>query len=263
MKLSALLAEMIGVFALCLVGAGSIMIAAHLGDKGPGLVGVALAHGLILSIAISGAMNVSGGHINPAVTTAMLLTGRIGLGAAAAYIVAQLVGGMLAGILCFSFVFKNIDGPGGADVVRTTHNGTPFYDWRTLGADDRYLPTTTRPDQQADMKQRALVKAFALEAAMTFLLVMAVFGTAVDPRRPNVGGFGVGLTLTACIFLGGPLTGAALNPARWFGTGIVTMEEEVLNQAVVYTLGPIVGAVIAAMLYQFFILERKTEPVRA
>jgi len=123
----ACVAECIGVFALCLVGGGSIMASSLVGDSSSGLVGIALAHGIILSIAVSAAMNVSGGHINPAVTIAMLVTGRCGLGRAGAYIVAQVLGGMLAGYILGAVMFKNVSGPDGADVVSLTKNGTPTF----------------------------------------------------------------------------------------------------------------------------------------
>src|SRR5689334_11743319 len=93
--LSALIAEAIGVFALCFVG---ILAIHHLGNVPGGLMGIALAHGLILAIMITAFWVASGGHFNPAVTIGLLAAGRIKPGLAAAYIIAQLIGGIAAGL---------------------------------------------------------------------------------------------------------------------------------------------------------------------
>lgn len=256
MSVAALLAEFIGVFALCLVGGGAIMTHAHLGDAGPGLVGIALAHGVILSIMVTAFMNVSGGHINPAVTAAMLVTGRISLPGAVAYIISQCAGGFLAGLILFSFIFTDVQTPDGRSVITETKNGTPFYMVEKLGADTRAEPSDDAEQQAATDGRRAAVKAVAIEAILTFFLITAVFGTAVDPRHPNVGGFGIGLTVTADILIGGPLTGAAMNPARALGTGLITMDADVLSQHWVYWVGPILGGVVAGLLYHHLILPK-------
>jgi aquaporin Z len=253
-QIKALIAEMVGTFALCFVGAGSIMADAHLGERGPGLVGIALAHGLILAVMVSATMGVSGGHLNPAVTMGMLVTGRISILGALGYILAQCLGGFLAGVLLFAFLFSPLDNPNGAQVVTETKNGTPFYEVTRLGASDQYSPLTTRPAEQKEMAQRAALRAVTIEAILTFLLVFSVFGTAVDPRHPRVGGFGIGLTLAAGILIGGPLTGAALNPARMTGTALITMDPGLLGQIWVYWVGPLAGGIVAALLYEFVLM---------
>lgn len=264
MQTKALIAELVGTFALCFVGAGAIMVDAHLGDKGPGLVGVALAHGLILGAMVTATMGVSGGHLNPAVTVGMLVTGRISILGALGYIVAQCVGGTMAGVLLFAFLLGSLDSPKGAQVVTETKNGTPYYEVSKLGASDQYGPSTTRPAERKEMVQRAAIRALSIEGILTFLLVFSVFGTAVDPRHPNVGGFGIGLTLAAGILVGGPLTGAALNPARMTGTALITMDAELLGQIWVYWVGPLAGGIVAALLYQFVILARASaSPARS
>ena len=91
----ACVAEAIGTFALCFIGGGAICMTTLQGSAGAGLLGVAMAHGLILSIAVSATMNVSGGHLNPAVTIVMLVTKRIGGADGVKYIVSQLVGGTI------------------------------------------------------------------------------------------------------------------------------------------------------------------------
>lgn len=305
MNLKAVIVECIGTFALCLVGAGAIMADAYLGAKGPGLTGIAIAHGLILSIAVTAAMGVSGGHINPAVTIAMLACGRINVLNAAGYVVAQLAGGLLAGMLLINVIFAHVENDMG-DVVSQTMNGTPRFEPRMLANSEALPgwgradggaaasvrrpsedvaagdearpggeaegsqaatsePAATRPAQQLPQRNRFVenlekvkregaIRALVIEAIITFLLVFAVFGTAVDPRRPNVGGFGVGLTLAANIMMAGPLTGGAMNPARAFGTGIVTQDPIFFEQQWVYWVGPIVGAVVAGLIYHHAIL---------
>lgn len=231
-------AEALGTFALCLVGAGSICVATAQGAGYAGLLGVSMAHGLILSIAICATMNISGAHFNPAVTIAMLVTGRIKLPGAIQYIVAQLAGATVAGLLVL-YVFKGMTLSGGGDVTNACQLGTPNYDPAKL--------TST--------------SVLIIEALMTFLLVFSIFGTAVDPRAPKVGGFGIGLTVSACIFFAGPLTGAALNPARYFGTGLVAAMngkfDAFWSQQWIYWVGPIIGAVISAVAYDKLLMQRK------
>lgn len=233
-------AEGTGAFALSFIGAGAICLTTHMGPDGPGLLGVALAHGIILSIAVSATMNISGGHVNPAVTLAMLATGRIGFGGAIAYIIAQLIGATIAGGLVY-LIFRGMVAPGGANVVAASALGTPNFNPAQLTAG----------------------MAILIEAVLTFLLLFAVFGTAVDPRAPKIGGFGIGLTIAADILVGGPLTGASMNPSRTFGPGLVAALTGNLptfgSQQIVYWIGPVLGGVVAGLLYQFCILDKKDQ----
>ena len=91
----------------------------------------------------------------------------------------------------------------------------------------------------------------ALEALFTFILVSAVFGTAVSPQAQRIGGFGVGLALLVCALGGGALTGAVLNPARAFGPALVSWDWH--GQAV-YWIGPVLGAALAAVAWKFLLL---------
>jgi glycerol uptake facilitator-like aquaporin len=91
-----------------------------------------------------------------------------------------------------------------------------------------------------------------LEAVLTSFLLLAVFGTAVDPRAPKIGGFAIGLTILMDIVVGGPLTGAAMNPARAFGSELAS---GFWNDWYVYWIGPIIGGVLAALLYDRVILN--------
>jgi MIP family channel proteins len=203
------LAELVGTFAFVLVGAGCL-IAVRGGQKD--LVAIALAHGLALAVAVSATAHISGGHINPAVTVGAWVARRIHGGAALLYIIAQLLGSFIAaGILLLLL-------PG------LRNYGTP-----------KILSGIT------------FWPAVLTEAALTFLLVFAFFATVVDPKAPRgVGGFAVGAAMAAGILVGGPLTGAALNPARVLGPAIVS---NYWAGHGVYWLGPLVGGILAGALY--------------
>jgi len=215
-----LIAEFIGVFMLVFIGGGAIIINAYK-DGSVGLGGIAAASGLAYALAVTATMGISGGHINPAVTIGLWSVGRINALKAGLYIVAQLLGGV-----CAALVLKGLF-PTGAAALRQ-------YGALSLGAD------TT------------LATAILLEAVMTFFLALAVMGTVVDSAAPKVGGFAVGLTLWMCILAGGPLTGAALNPARTFGPALVS---GFWVGQVAYWVGPILGAVVAMQVYQRFLLR--------
>lgn len=277
----ACVAELIGTFALCLVGGGSIMASAIMGAEGGGIVAIALAHGLILSIVVTASMNVSGGHINPAVTIAMMIVGRCSPGRATAYIIAQVIGGLLAGYMLGAVMFKNTSTPEGVDVVAKTKCGTPTINvvalneiesppavaiMPTESSQAGSQPTTSEAEvaihvpplrPTAEQRWSAAKRAAVIEAVITFLLVFAIFGTAVDPRHPNVGGFGIGLTVAANIFLAGPLTGAAMNPARVLGTGFMSEPEFWETAWLAYGVGPVAGAVFGAIVYHFLVLDRE------
>lgn len=225
-------AELVGTFFLCFIGAGAIL-ADELGH-GLGLLGIALAHGLALSIAVSATMNVSGGHINPAVTVTMWVVKKISGKDAIGYIIAQLFGAMIAGFFLLT-IYRSI----GADAaIENTHLGTP-----ALSSDPNVSP---------------LLGIF-VEATATFLLLFAIFGTAIDPRAPKIGGFGIGLTVAFDIMMAGPLTGAAMNPARTFGTALPVMY---FTNHLVYWIGPIIGGVLAGLLYTSVILPKADEQDR-
>jgi MIP family channel proteins len=233
----AYVAEAMGTFTLCFIGGGAICLNATQPDGGSGLLGVAVAHGLALSLAVSAAMGVSGGHINPAVTLAILATGRTTVKKAVLYIISQLIGGGIGGLALLA-VFGRLITTDTA-LLSECALGTPTFNTGTIGAGGTVF----------------------VELILTFFLLFAVFGTAVDPRAPKVGGFGIGLTLTALILVGGPLTGAALNPARTFGTGIVAAlsghHDAFWSQQWVYWIGPLLGGLVSGIIYDRLIMEKK------
>jgi MIP family channel proteins len=218
-------AEFVGIFALVFIGSGSIVAAARFGPASPGtLLSIALAHGLILALMVSSTMNVSGGHLNPAVTVAMLLTGRIPAPMAGVHIVAQLLGAV-----CGSLALKGLMPPEVFVAVKGGGQGIA-------------LDVT-------------LTQAIALEAVATFFLVFVIFGTAVNPDAPKIGGLAIGLTIAADILVLGPLTGASMNPARSFGPAFVSSAWE---GQIAYWIGPLIGAIVAAFLWDKVLLTRVT-----
>src|SRR2546421_9193925 len=215
-----LIAELIGTFAFVFIGAGSI-ITNTLTHGAIGLLGIALAHGLALAIVITIFAATSGGHINPAVTIAMLVTRRIAPLLGLLYIVAQLVGATLAGLL-LQAIYPQA-------VWQAAQLGTPSL-----------APGVS------------FGTGVLVEAVLTFFLLLAVFGTAVDPRAPKIGGFGIGLTGLVDILMGGALTGASMNPARTFGPAPAG---GFLDNDLRYLVGALIGAGIAALLYPYVILS--------
>ena len=213
MDKKALTAEVVGTFALCFGGILSIHNSGA-ANMGGSLLIPALAHGLIFAIFITAFAAISGGHLNPAVTTAMIISKRIKPAAGIAYIVAQIFGGALAGVAVMACGL-------GKDVV---------------------LSRTPIPADGVTM-----VSAIIAEAICTFFLVLTVLTTAVDKRAPKMGGLFIGLSVTISILAIGPLTGGAMNPARWLGPALVTMDH--LANATIYITGPILGGIFAVLLY--------------
>jgi MIP family channel proteins len=213
------IAEAIGTFALIFIGVGSVA-AKYYPDANYGVYGIATAHALVLAVMITATMAISGGHINPAVTVGLLVARRVTSQTAVAYIIAQLIGAVV-GALAIKAIFP-------LGVTRPIALGTP-----------------------AIASNIQLSQAIALEAILTFFLVSAVFGTCVNPEAPKVGGFAVGLVLWAGIIVGGPLTGAALNPARAFGPALVAGQ---WVAHAVYWVGPLLGGIVAGLVWEHVLL---------
>jgi len=222
-----LVAEALGPFALVFAGAGSIVLAS--GNANIGLLEIALAHGLAIALLISALGHISGGHFNPAVTAGFWVTRRISTTLAIGYVLAQLAGGIL-GAVALVLLFP--------EGLREASNlGTP-----ALGPGIDFG------------------KAVGIEIILTFFLVLVIFGTAVDRRSANLGGLAIGLTVTMDILAGGPLTGAAMNPARALGPALLTGS---WDDHLVWWIGPVIGGVIAAMLYHYLFSEEAEQEATA
>ena len=229
-------AEFVGTFTLIFIGAGSILAitktlepatngsAQALGVYGSlTLVSVALAHGLAIAVMVSAVGHISGGHFNPAVTLGFFITRRLASTLALVYWSMQLLGATAAALLLRWFF---------SDSVRSATN---------LGA----------PGLAGGISSWQGV---VIEGILTFFLVWVVFATAADPGGTfkSIAGLAIGFTITMDIFMGGPLTGAAMNPARAFGPELVSRH---WSDAWVWYAGPFVGAAVAALAYEWLYLR--------
>ena len=215
-------AEFLGTFALVFIGGGVVLINAVTSNTITGgvigMLGVALAHGLVLMSMIYALGHISGGHFNPAVTIAMFATKRMDIKETVKYIIAQLFGAAIAGFLLGIILFQ---------LPKPLLYGFP----------------TSLPFGVAVLT----------EAILTFFLVLTVFGTAVDNKaQKGVHGLAIGLVLTFDILFGGSLTGPAMNPARTFGPALVS---GVWSTQAVYWIGPIIGGLVAAFIYEYLFLR--------
>jgi aquaporin TIP len=220
MKLA--VAEAIGTFALIFIGVLSISGAKIAGapDTLTNLASIGLAHGLTIAVMVAALGAISGGHFNPAVTFGFVLTGRMSPAAGLMYWLAQLAGASVAaGILAMLFG----SGP--------VSSGTPDL-----------APSV------------GFAAGVVVEAITTFFLVLVVFGTAVDERAPKaVYPLAIGLTVALDIMAAGPLTGAAMNPARTFGPALASGH---WTNHLVYWVGPLLGGGLAALVQHFVLMER-------
>lgn len=215
------IAEFVGTFALIFIGAGSIVV-----TGGADLLLIAFAHGLTIGVMVSATMHISGGHLNPAVTFGALVGRQISLRNAVGYWIAQLLGALVAAAFLVG-IFP-------AAVWQPTALGTP-----ALG------PGV------------GVATGILVEAVLAFFLVFVVYGTAIDPRSSfRAGGLAIGLTIALDIMMGGPLTGAAMNPARWFGPAVASGS---LADAIVWWAGPLIGGGVAGLVYGHVLLERRRE----
>jgi MIP family channel proteins len=233
-------AEFVGTFTLIFIGAGSILTLAKVlapAINGPQaqdyysgltLVGVALAHGLAIAVMVSAVGHISGGHFNPAITLGFLVTRRIAPSLALVYWSMQFAAATAAAAL-LRWLYA-------AGPRNLTHLGSPG-----LGSG-------------VDQWQGLVI-----EIILTFFLVWVVFATAADPGGSfkSIAGLAIGLTITLDILMGGPLTGAAMNPARAFGPELVS---RTWSDAWIWYVGPFVGGALAALAYDFLYL-RPPRPV--
>jgi MIP family channel proteins len=207
----ALAAEFIGTFALIFLGAGAVTA---LG--GGQLPAIAFAHGLTIMVFASAFGDISGGHINPAVTVGLAVAGKFPQRHVAPYIVVQIAGAVAAGYSLLAVFGGPVNHLGATlvDTQRITYGG-----------------------------------AFVLEAIGTFFLVNTVLHAAVRGAAGRLAPFAIGMTVTVCILMFGELTGGSVNPARTIGPAVATGTFDGLE---VYLAAQLIGSVIAGILYRVF-----------
>ncbi|MGH9737371.1 MAG: MIP family channel protein [Candidatus Acidiferrales bacterium] len=221
-------AEFVGTFAVVFIAAGSICSDQYLAASNQarlGVLGIALAYGLVYAAMVSALGHISGGYFNPAVTVGLWVMRRVGTLQGLSYVIAQLVGGISATYLLVALM--------------------PDAGWRT-----RALGSIT-PDLSPDITRG---QGMVIEAVLTFLLVFVIFATAIDAKRAlqKFTGFVSGLALLAGVLMAFPFTGGSMNPARSFGPAVVTHHWE--NHGV-YWVGPLLGGILASVVYDRFFLR--------
>lgn len=214
-------AEFVGTFVFVMVGAGSAVATRAMGvsDPAASLLIAALANGIGLAVAVSATMGLSGGSLNPAVTLALFAAKKLPARDVLPYIVAEIAGATLAALALVASL------PQAAGLA--VNWGAPA------------LATSV-----------SVAQGTLLELVMTVFLTVAIFGTAVSPQAPKIGGFGIGFAVLADVLLGGPFTGAAMNPARAMGPMLAGMY--IPPYWYIYWIGPVVGALIVGVLYRYF-----------
>ena len=220
-------AELIGTFARVFCGGLAIMMANGTGAPASvALLIIALAHGLISGALVTALMRVSG-HFNPAVTAAFAVARRISGAMAGIYVAAQVVGAIVAG-----YALKMV---------------VPMAAF-----------TATRGGSQIISLEITGGQAFGLEAIATFFLAWTVFGSALDPRAPRVGGLAIGATYAVGVLTLAPLTGGSLNPARSLGPAVAS---GIFEGQLIFWTAPLLGGILAGLLYDQLFLRRGAEPI--
>lgn len=220
------LAEFVGAFALTFVGAGAIMVS---GAQHSPLIGIAIAHGFVIAVMVCAVGHISGGHFNPAVTFGFLVARRMKPTLALAYWVAQLSGAALAALI-LKGVFPD-------RITDAAKLGAPLLSGIGPGA------------------------GLVVELILTFFLVWVVFAVAADEHGSFkiVAGIPIGFTITLDILMGGPLTGAAMNPSRAFGPMLVQNQ---WAHGWIWFAGPLAGGALAALVYDtIYLRQRQVTPV--
>ena len=217
-------AECIGTFALVFIGAGTALVGIG------GLLGVAFAHGLVVTVFAYTYGHISGSHINPAVTFGLALNNTIKWAEAVFYWVAQFVGAIIAAYALKIIVDSvNLGGIQAGATAATLTEPAPFV-------------------------------AMGVEIILTFFLVNTILHTAVAGKGGAFAGLAIGLTLVFAILAGGPMTGASLNPARTFGPALVTGSFTDPMTYLIYFVGPLIGSALAVGVFRFLIRQEMVAP---
>ncbi|MBC8515165.1 aquaporin [bacterium] len=218
-----LIAEALGVFALVFVGIGAIASNESTGGA-LGLTGIALAHGLAIGVGVAATAAISGAHLNPAVSLALWMAGKFPQKDLLPYIIAQISGGIVGAFLA-TLVWS-------PEALTRIGHGAP-----ALGGGV------------------SMGQGVAMEIVLTFLLVSAVFGTAVHTKANSfTGGLFIGLAVVMGVLAGGAVSGAAMNPARHLGPALMSGN---LSQTALYWIGPLLGAAIASALWSRILLKEE------
>ena len=205
------IAELIGTFALVFCGTGAIIVNQQ-SNGSLGLIGIALTFGIIISAMIYVFGNISGAHINPSVTIALVIGKVMAKKDALFYIVAQTIGAILASVLLKFLFFEN----------------------KTLGA---------------TIPAGGLLQSFIIEFVLTFFLMLTILGVTTKKEFSNIVGLLIGLVVTGIILFAGPISGGSFNPARSFAPALVSGN---LTALWIYIMAPTLGAILAMLTWRLF-----------
>lgn len=225
-------AEMVGTFSLVLFGCGAAVVSgiSTTGPAGIGLLGIAIAFGVsvvVMAYAIGG---ISGCHINPAITIAMLTAGKIKAGEALGYIISQFIGATIAAAVLYA-IQKGLPGWAPGEWALGSNGWGPGY-----------------------LAEYNIASAFLAEAVLTFLFLFVIFGTTSKWGNGTMAGLAIGFTLVLIHLVAIPITGTSVNPARSFGPAIFA-GGKALEQLWLFIVAPIVGGIAAAIVWR--VLEKK------
>lgn len=221
-------AELIGTAALVFMGCGSAIIA----GQRIGYLGISFAFGLTVLAMVYAIGNISGCHINPAITVAMLVTGKIKSKDAVAYIIAQCVGAII-----------------GAGILLIVARGLPTYSIAVTGLGQNGYESKSPGGY-------SMLASFIAEVVLTALFLFVIFGSTSKNAPQGFAGISIGLTLVLIHIVGIPITGTSVNPARSLGPAVF-VQGEALTQLWLFWAAPIIGAVIAALAWKF-LFEQKS-----
>ncbi|MGA2157592.1 MAG: aquaporin Z [Dehalococcoidia bacterium] len=215
-------AELIGTFALVLVGCGSAVIA----GKYIGFTGIAFAFGLTVLVMVYAIGNISGCHINPAISLAMLVAGRISWKDTIFYIIFQCVGALLAAALLWLIA-----------------SGMPEYSVAVNGLGQNGFG-------EFSPAKFSLVSCFVAEVVLTALFLFVIFGSISKNAPAGFAGVAIGFSLVLIHLVGIPITGTSVNPARSLGPAVFA-GGAALSQLWLFWVAPILGAIIAALIWRY------------
>ena len=224
-----LIAEFIGTFWLVLGGCGSAVLAAGIPEIGIGLVGVALAFGLTVLTGVYALGHISGGHFNPAVSIGLWVGGRFEAKELLPYILSQVLGG-IAGAGILYLIVSNQAGFSGYS--QAGDFATNFY------GVEQYGHTFN------------MTAALVTEVVMTFMFLIVILGATHKNASPGFAGLAIGLALTLIHLISIPVTNTSVNPARSTAQALF-VGAEAMGQLWLFWVAPIVGAILAGLLYKF------------
>ena len=223
------LAELLGTFVLVFIGTASAVVA----GKSIGYLGISLAFGISVLVMVYAIGHISGCHINPAITIAMLVSGKIPTKDAVIYIIVQCIGAIIASL-----------------VLLTIMTGLPGYDLATNGLGQNGYGS-------ASPAGFSFASGFIAEVVLSFIFLLVIFGATSKKAPAGFAGIAIGFTLAIIHMVGIPITGTSVNPARSLGPALVA-GGTALAQLWVFIVAPVIGALIAAVVWKYLFEDSAT-----